>query len=76
MKLSEYLQPRGMVDALAKQISVPPALVSQWKIGVRQVPADRCPSIERATGGQVTCEELRPDVDWPYLRGTRKPEAA
>ncbi|MDT4679101.1 transcriptional regulator, partial [Escherichia coli] len=30
---------------------------------------ERCPAIEKATGGAVTCEELRPDIDWAYLRG-------
>lgn len=33
-------------------------------------------AIDRETAGAVRCEDLRPDVDWPYLRGTRKPEAA
>lgn len=33
-----------------------------------EVPAEHCPSIERATGGQVRCEELCPGVDWAYLR--------
>lgn len=32
------------------------------------VPAERCPAIERATNGQVRCEDLRPDVDWAVLR--------
>lgn len=27
-----------------------------------KVPADRCAAIEKATGGQVTCEMLRPEV--------------
>ncbi len=27
-------------------------------------------AIERETNRAVTCEELRPDVDWAYLRGT------
>lgn len=27
-------------------------------------------AIERETGGKVRCEELRPDVDWAYLRRT------
>ncbi|MCV5533321.1 toxin YdaS, partial [Escherichia coli] len=31
-------------------------------------PAERCPAIERATRGEVLCEELRPDIDWSYLR--------
>jgi len=29
-------------------------------------------NIDRETNGAVTCEELRPDVDWAYLRGTKK----
>lgn len=32
-------------------------------------------AIERESVGAVTCEELRPDVDWAYLRGTAKREA-
>lgn len=27
-------------------------------------------SIERESQGVVRCEDLRPDVDWAYLRGT------
>lgn len=44
----------------------------------RRVPAEHCPSIERATREVaaakgdptliVTCEELRPDVQWSVLR--------
>lgn len=33
-----------------------------------RVPAEHCPTIERATAGAVRCEELRPDVDWAVLR--------
>ena len=42
--------------------------IQQWK----ECPAEHCPAIERATFGQVTCEELRPDLaeQWSYLRGT------
>ncbi len=42
--------------------------VSQWKDQDRRVPAEYCPLIERATGGQVRCEDLRPDVAWDVLR--------
>ena len=31
-----------------------------------------CINIERESIGAVTCEQLRPDVDWQYLRGTKK----
>lgn len=27
-------------------------------------------AIDRESGGKVRCEDLRPDVDWAYLRGT------
>ena len=30
-----------------------------------------CINIDRESGGAVRCEDLRPDVDWAYLRGTR-----
>lgn len=31
-----------------------------------------CINIERESGGIVRCEQLRPDVDWEYIRGTDK----
>lgn len=45
-----------------------PVSVNQWKTGKRKVPAERCPDIELATGGKVTCEDLREDVNWSVLR--------
>lgn len=30
-----------------------------------------CINFERESGRVVTCEMLRPDVDWAYLRGTQ-----
>ncbi|WP_410055240.1 transcriptional regulator [Providencia rettgeri] len=62
---------RGKATELAKKIGVPVTLISQWANGVRQIPAERCPEIEKATAGVVRCEDLRPDIDWSYLRGTQ-----
>jgi DNA-binding transcriptional regulator YdaS (Cro superfamily) len=28
-------------------------------------------NIDRETSGQVRCEDLRPDVDWAYLRNSK-----
>ncbi len=36
--------------------------VQKWE--ANGVPLDRCAAIESATGGQVRCEDLRPDVEW------------
>lgn len=33
-------------------------------------------NIERESRGAVRCEDLRPDVDWNYLRGTKADKAA
>ncbi len=71
MNLKSYVaKKRGMAALLSRAIDVTPVLISQWASGRRPVPAERCPEIEKATDGQVTCEEMRPDVDWSYLRGT------
>lgn len=72
MKLSEWVdQERGRQSALARAIEVDSQLVWQWARGVRQVPAERCPDIERATAGAVRCEDLRPDVSWAVLRRSK-----
>lgn len=69
MNLAEYVdQAPGRQTAIALSIGCQPQLVWQWSRGVRRVPAERCPEIERATSGAVRCEELRPDVAWDVLR--------
>lgn len=73
MKLSEFFaRERGAQARLAKVLDIPPPMLSAWASEDpekrRQVPAERCPSIERATAGEVRCEDLRPDVAWDVLR--------
>ena len=29
-------------------------------------------ALERESGRKVRCEDMRPDVDWAYVRGTNK----
>jgi DNA-binding transcriptional regulator YdaS (Cro superfamily) len=36
--------------------------------------ADLCINIERESNGLVLCEDLRPDVDWAYIRSTKNEE--
>lgn len=41
-------------------------------ISVKQViGSDLCIAIDRESGGTVTCEDIRPDVDWAYLRASK-----
>lgn len=58
----------GGPSKLAAQLNVTVQAVCFWRDEKRQLPAEHCPSIERATDGAVRCEELRPDVEWAYLR--------
>ena len=60
----------GGQSKLASALNVTPPTVNQWVHAGRPIPAERCPAIERLTDGLVRCEDLRPDVDWAYLRGT------
>ena len=78
MTLADYLNAvRGAQSTLCSAIGAHSPDMSRWAAGLRPTPPDRCPSIERATGGQVTAEELRPDVrwaripdpDWPHPAG-------
>jgi len=70
VKLSAYLERdcKGAAARLARRIGVTPVLISQWRAGSRPIPVARCLDIERATSGSVCCEDLRPDIDWSYLR--------
>lgn len=63
------IQAAGSQTELARRIGVTKQFVSHWATGRRAVPAEYCPAIERATGGAVRCEDLRPDIDWAVLRG-------
>ncbi|HDL1296813.1 TPA: helix-turn-helix domain-containing protein [Mannheimia haemolytica] len=74
MQLQEYIEKSkwGEISRLAKAIDVAIPIVSFWVNGKRQVPAKRCPEIEKFTEGKVTCEELRSDVDWAVLRNSGK----
>ena len=63
--------------AVANAVGLHEQYLYQCLTGRRPTPAERCPAIERATGGRVSCEALRPDVrwhrvpdpDWPHPAG-------
>lgn len=77
MDLKAFLRqaPRGTATSIATALRVSPVMLSQWASGTKRVPAEHCPAISRATAGAVTCEELRSDVDWAYLREQASPAA-
>lgn len=68
--ISRAIESIGSASKLADVLGVTPQAVCFWRDGLRKFPAELCPRVERATSRAITCEDLRPDVDWSYLRGT------
>jgi len=62
----------GGRTAFASRMKTSPQRVDYWTSDNGQVTAEVCPTIERETERKVTCEQLRPDVDWAYLRECAK----
>ncbi len=60
----------GNASRVAVALGVTPQAVFFWRHGQRVFPAELCIVLERESRGAIACEELRPDVDWAYLRGT------
>jgi DNA-binding transcriptional regulator YdaS (Cro superfamily) len=51
--------------------------MTRWVNGLDVIPENRARQIERATGGAVTCEEMRPDLvaEFAYMRHRPAPES-
>lgn len=52
----------GSNKLLAEKLGVNPTFISQLISGHRKTPPVYCREIENLTGGQVTAEDLRPDI--------------
>ncbi len=60
----------GNKAVLSRAVGVQPPTLQQWIKGTRPIPIQKCNAIERATDGQVTRKDLRPDdwhLIWPEL---------
>lgn len=68
--LARAIELVGGASKLARLLGAPyPSTVTNWMLQKRVVPAERCESIEAITEGAVTCEQLRPDLDWIRVNG-------
>ncbi|SNX59748.1 Putative antitoxin of toxin-antitoxin system, YdaS/YdaT [Nitrosomonas ureae] len=75
MDLEEYLSKFDTNAGLARKLGVSPALVSQWRNGIRPIPFERCPQIESVTNGAVSRADLCPEnwaTLWPELESIEK----
>lgn len=58
------VMPASERAAVAQAVGLHEQYLYQCFTGRRPLPAERAPHIERAAGGRVTVEQLRPDVRW------------
>jgi DNA-binding transcriptional regulator YdaS (Cro superfamily) len=73
MTLHEYLKTldKAALDAFASRCGTSAGQLKQVAYGNRRAGAALAVGIERESKGSVICEQLRADIDWAYLRGSR-----
>lgn len=78
MELKTYITSMSISEreAFSTKCDTTYAFLRNVAYGQRRAGESLCINIERESAGSVTCEELRPDVDWAYLRGTSNKEVA
>lgn len=69
LELIRSLEP-AQLDALAERSGTSVGNLKQIAHGFRRAGPGLAINLDRESGRAVTCEELRPDVDWAYLRSS------
>ena len=73
MSLHSYIKilDKAKLEELAARCETTAGQLKQIAYGNRRASVRLAVSLERETQGKITCEQLRPDVDWAYLRGSK-----
>jgi DNA-binding transcriptional regulator YdaS (Cro superfamily) len=69
LDLIRSLEP-AQLDALAERSGTSVGNLKQIAYGYRLAGPGLAINLDRESGRAVTCEELRPDIDWAYLRNS------
>lgn len=71
--MKQYLKSltKKQQEALAKRCDTSAAYLWQIAGGHRKAGESLAINIERETGGEIRCEDLRPDVDWEFIRNSQ-----
>lgn len=72
MELKEFLKglPTDERDAFASRCRTTLGHLRNVAYGIKPCGESLAIDIDRESEGKVSCEELRSDVDWAYLRGS------
>lgn len=70
MTLIDFIKGLGKdeLDAFARACGTSVGQLKQIAYGYRRASAGLAIEVDRCSEGAVTCEELRPDIRWSYLR--------
>ncbi|HIE3934819.1 TPA: transcriptional regulator [Pseudomonas aeruginosa] len=70
MDLIDYIKRLDAAELsdLATRCETSSGQIKQVAYGHRRASATLAINLDRETDGKVTCEKLRPDIDWGYLR--------
>ncbi|MBP0943113.1 YdaS family helix-turn-helix protein [Pseudomonas alliivorans] len=72
MNLNDYIKRIGKshLSDFASRCGTTVGQLKQVAYGYRRPSASLAICIDRESCGEVVCEELRPDIDWAYLRNS------
>jgi len=72
MNLHDYIKPldKQALEIFATRCGTTVGQLRQVAYGYRRPGAALAIGIERESLRAVSCEEMRPDIDWAYLRGS------
>ena len=67
--LEKAIKIAGYKSALARGLGITPWALSKWNFN--KIPEERCLPIEELTKSKVKAEQLRPDINWAFIRSTK-----
>ena len=67
--LEKAVEIAGSKSALARNLGITPWALSKWNFD--KIPKERCLAIEELTCSKVKAEQLRPDINWEFIRSTK-----
>ncbi|MES2625934.1 MAG: YdaS family helix-turn-helix protein [Pseudomonadota bacterium] len=73
MTLFEFVKTldKDQLISFAERCGTSEGQIKQVAGGHRRAGESLAINIERETAGAITCDSLRPDVDWNYIRSTK-----
>lgn len=78
MNLHDYIKPldKTSLESFAARCGTTVGQLKQVAYGYRRPGAALAISIERESCRSVVCEDMRPDIDWGYLRNSQPSQSA